>query len=62
MSNRIKFKYIGEGAYVVGVPARDIREEEAAEWEDTIKANMETPDPCYREVKHAESKPAEDKK
>lgn len=48
--NKIKYKYIGNGAFVVGLPARDIREDEAAEFEELIEANMETPNPCYRMV------------
>lgn len=55
MSNRIKYRYIGDGAFVVGVPARDIREEEAAEFEEIIIANLETPNPCYRAVHRAEA-------
>lgn len=50
MSNRVKYRYIGEGAFVVGLPARDIREEETAEFEELVEANMQTSNPCYRLV------------
>lgn len=59
MSNRIKYKYIGEGAFVVGLPARDIREEEAAEFDELVEANMETPNPVYRLVHRADRQEAE---
>jgi hypothetical protein len=69
MSNRVKYRYIGDGAYVVGVPARDIREEESAEYEEAIEANMENaPNPCYRLVgerthhKTSEAKPPPEEK
>ena len=45
----VLYKYIGEGAYVVGLPARDILTSEA-EYHDDCEANSKTPLPCYVKV------------
>jgi hypothetical protein len=48
------WKYIGEGAYLPGVPARDISDEEAKErgLEETLKAST-----IYRRVPDRRDKP-----
>lgn len=63
MSNRIKYKWIGsEGSFVVGAPARDIREDEAAEYEEIVEANMETQFPAYKLMHRADRQEAPEHK
>ena len=45
----VLYKYIGEGAYVVGLPARDILASEA-EYHEGCEANSKTSLPCYVKV------------
>lgn len=53
---QVEYRYIGAGAFVVGMPARDITANDLAEnpeWRAEIEANMKTPTPCYEKVKQA---------
>ena len=45
----VLYRYIGEGACVVGLPARDILANEA-EYHDDCEANSKTTLPCYVKV------------
>jgi len=45
----VLYRYVGEGAYVVGLPARDILVSEV-EYHDDCDANSKTPSPCYVKV------------
>lgn len=60
------YQYIGDGAFVVGLPARDITFadlEENPDWQKAIEANLKTPTPCYEKVKEQARKqllPAKD--
>lgn len=60
------YKYIGGGAFVVGLPARDITFadlEEHPDWREMLDANAQTPSPCYEKVKEQARKqllPAKD--
>lgn len=60
---QVEYKYIGAGAFVVGLPARDITTDDLvadAELRKEIEANMKTPSPCYEKVKQQAKQPAKD--
>lgn len=62
--SRIRYKFTGAG-FVVGLPARDIRDDELTpEMEKEIEANMENSpsNPAYKRVGSTDTKPAESKK
>lgn len=53
------YQYIGEEAFVVGLPARDITFadlEENPDWRAMIEANLQTPSPCYKKVQETQRK------
>lgn len=45
----VLYKYIGDGAFVNGLPARDIMVSET-EYHETAEANSKTPSPCYERI------------
>lgn len=47
--SEVLYKYIGDGGYVVGIPARDILVSET-DYHETAEANSKTPSPCYVKV------------
>lgn len=48
--SEVKYKYIGNGGFVVGVPARDILDNEK-EYHATVKLNIKNSSlPCWFEV------------
>ena len=55
--SEVKYKYIGNGGFVVGVPTRDILDNEK-EYHATVKLNMKTTLPCWAEVDEPKAKPA----
>lgn len=52
----IKYVYIGEGAFVVGVPARDLTDDDEPEALVIAEENSRTANPCYVAVKPMEKK------
>ena len=53
MSNKTKYRYIGAGAFVVGLPARDITEDDPPEVIALAEENIKNSTPghaCYEAV------------
>lgn len=45
--DKIAYRYIGGGAWIPGLPARDLLEFEAAAYAETLEANLQSARPIY---------------
>lgn len=51
MMEKVAFRYVGGGAWVPGLPARDLLESEAAQYADVLAEHMATAQPVYEAVR-----------